>query len=398
MKSKGRKTVKRGGALVTRDYPDGKYEGNIDDNGKRHTIVQKGTMTYNNGDVYVGHWKNDMKEGRGTMIYANDVGTYSGGWRNDKMDTSPAIQGAYERFATMLHSNGVIEQGYWLNGHLVRLRNAQPAVDVMQVHKAAANIDYDSLNDFLREHINPESFVSPALGAAAAYIDSSLKSLIETLPPSEERLKNLESIMENRLRGANYTEVSPHLLFAMFYSLEYTKLQTPSFIENYIDSFLNDTCIAYGSDTSIANMSCLNGARERLVLSLLPATTAASTHDANEEQTKEYKQLSEIIKNNPKTRTPELIIEWKKLYFDGVGLENILPPERKQMLIKYITDRVNPGNKPEINDIIIGFTEYADVEDKNDFDYKGGTKRRRLVKTQTKKRKSRKLNRKRGRK
>ena len=39
-------------------------------------------MKYNNGDLYNGEWKNDLKEGEGTIKY-NNGDIYDGNWKND---------------------------------------------------------------------------------------------------------------------------------------------------------------------------------------------------------------------------------------------------------------------------------------------------------------------------
>lgn len=387
------------------DYDDGKYLGQFDNDGKR---FGPGIMKYKNRNVYTGYWRNDMKdtststpdekERPGVMKYANGDG-YEGGWRNDLRDTTPSRPGEEEQPGTMKYANGTTLVGNWRNDSPV-LSIGPSVVDSNQVHKAAAKIDYGGLRLFLKTHI-PTLPPQPVNAEFATYINESLKSLIEnitsSLPtdPTKERLENLESIMSSRLRNASYDEFSAEQLSDMFLSLEYTKLQAPTFKENYIDAFLNDTCIAYGENKSLDNMSCINGARERLILSLSPAATAAlSTNDATKET--EYKELIETIINNPQTRTPDLIIEWKKQFFEGKGLEDKSIDERKQMLTKYITGRVNPTNDPKINVIIDNLTQYAEVGDEADFDYKGGTKRRRKRLKKGNKTKKRKLRKRKG--
>ena len=51
-------------------------------------------MKYNNGEIYNGDWKNDLKEGKGTYIYRineNDIigikeKKYIGEFKNDQID------------------------------------------------------------------------------------------------------------------------------------------------------------------------------------------------------------------------------------------------------------------------------------------------------------------------
>ena len=60
-------------------YSNGeKYEGYWE-NDCRHG---KGIMSYSNGDKYDGHWEKDCRHGEGTMSYANGD-TYEGHWKND---------------------------------------------------------------------------------------------------------------------------------------------------------------------------------------------------------------------------------------------------------------------------------------------------------------------------
>jgi len=50
-----------------------------------------GTLSYSNGEVYEGEWKNDKRDGKG-FIHSKDIGVYNnpdgqkyeGDWKNDK--------------------------------------------------------------------------------------------------------------------------------------------------------------------------------------------------------------------------------------------------------------------------------------------------------------------------
>ena len=45
----------------------------------------QGTMTYTNGSIYVGQWKDDKRDVQGTMTYATG-NKYVGQWKDDMKD------------------------------------------------------------------------------------------------------------------------------------------------------------------------------------------------------------------------------------------------------------------------------------------------------------------------
>ena len=55
------------------------YKGELLD-GNRHG---EGIYYYVNGDIYEGNWKNNKKDGEGTLVYQNDSRTYVGQFKND---------------------------------------------------------------------------------------------------------------------------------------------------------------------------------------------------------------------------------------------------------------------------------------------------------------------------
>jgi hypothetical protein len=42
-------------------------------------------MLYKNGDIYIGNWSQDLKEGKGMIMYV-DSQNYEGTWKNDLKD------------------------------------------------------------------------------------------------------------------------------------------------------------------------------------------------------------------------------------------------------------------------------------------------------------------------
>jgi hypothetical protein len=89
--------------IVTVVYWDGTYVGNIiSRDGHYNNKDGRGTMTYVNGNIYQGHWKNDEKSGTGTMTYATGD-MYKGNWTNSNKDGR----------GKMTYSNGNVYQGNW---------------------------------------------------------------------------------------------------------------------------------------------------------------------------------------------------------------------------------------------------------------------------------------------
>lgn len=96
-----------GGDPVVRATYDGEYS-----NGKKHGL---GKLTYPNGDVYQGQFKENKLHGEGTYVYKKTGDIYSGTW----VEGVKSGQGSYQFGAD--HSvlkgswvNGTITTGQWL--------------------------------------------------------------------------------------------------------------------------------------------------------------------------------------------------------------------------------------------------------------------------------------------
>ena len=59
------------------------YDGDTDERVCRHGT---GEMTWEDGDLYVGEWKNHMIDGSGIFCNANDGSTYEGEFKASKKD------------------------------------------------------------------------------------------------------------------------------------------------------------------------------------------------------------------------------------------------------------------------------------------------------------------------
>lgn len=87
------------------------YEGSYS-NGKKHGV---GKMTFPNGDVYHGEWKENKMDGEGTYTYAATKDVYSGSW---SQGVKTGV-GCYEYGMDKSKLNGVWEKGSFVSGDWV---------------------------------------------------------------------------------------------------------------------------------------------------------------------------------------------------------------------------------------------------------------------------------------
>lgn len=107
-----RKIIMKGGVKVN-DQEVKSFQCTYNDDGSIND--GKGTMTYENGDVYDGLWMNSVKNGVGVMTYANgDV--YAGNWKDDKKNGKGTL--TYNELEGM-HIEGIWVEGIWENDQLV---------------------------------------------------------------------------------------------------------------------------------------------------------------------------------------------------------------------------------------------------------------------------------------
>lgn len=66
---------------VSETYLKGKYEGTKLNN-MRHG---NGAFYYNEGGKYVGEWKENKMDGKGTLYYPNNTKAYEGDWKEDQL-------------------------------------------------------------------------------------------------------------------------------------------------------------------------------------------------------------------------------------------------------------------------------------------------------------------------
>lgn len=95
-----------GKAIIKYNYGKQKYNGEIDDNLKKHG---KGIMEYENSDIYDGEWTNNIKKGKGIMKYRNgDV--YIGDWEDNFRNGKGILKNKYKEY---------FYKGNWYEGEIM---------------------------------------------------------------------------------------------------------------------------------------------------------------------------------------------------------------------------------------------------------------------------------------
>jgi len=251
-------------------------------------------------------------------------------------------------------------------------------VDPNQVHKAAGNIKYDELNEFLSAKIgNP---AMPINLNYPKYINDTIKSLISTslisnpfsseAPSKKGQFDGVQRIV-NKINNPyfNYNDLNDSVRKSIFYSLEYVKKQSRVFQKAYVDSFIKDCLEAHEvGDT----MSCINGVLERLVFSLVPACVTSQNNP-------DCSTIIPLI-----TGLSGYILDWFKLHSpkhftyvnepfpevrDEPGKRDEIGRQaRKANLKQYLLEKIKiPGKEDVVEDMIdeniIKWADFTDYDD-----------------------------------
>ncbi len=229
----------------------------------------------------------------------------------------------------------------------VELNGDNGRVDVArEVHEAVNKVNFERLIPYLRDYVGKER---PVIIDYKTLVYTTMAGFVERISESKQmkrqQMIDLGRIMTERLNGLNFTHFSPLLLDALFYAIEFVKLQPIEFIAIYVGNFITDCVHAY---TNGNTMSCSQGVIERTFMTLGATCERISVlmpeTDYLEDENKTYKDLANLITATPMYRIPDLILDWYKAHKDGAGLPsevtNSMPANVREEAAKLKPDQV----------------------------------------------------------
>jgi preprotein translocase subunit SecG len=114
-----------GSVNQAKNNEDDIYTGDKNEKGEKHGI---GKMEYENGDVYEGHWVDDLRHGKGKITFVNKS-SYDGNWSNGQINgrgvytyfNGNVYNGLFENglpmgYGKMTYLNGDVYEGDWKKG------------------------------------------------------------------------------------------------------------------------------------------------------------------------------------------------------------------------------------------------------------------------------------------
>jgi len=225
-----------------------------------------------------------------------------------------------------------------------------------RVHNKFSTIDLDKLYDFLSRELAKdghgenfaETLVIPNNQDMARYITVNLAHYINTDVPLEDRNKYTNDL--NRIApGLNRFDFSkqisrnkPNVSFARLITvmLTYIDGQPNEFMRDYVINFVSECVTAYEGEHSL---SCADGIKDRLIISLAAATMTFSGNP-------EYEELKQILNTNPVEMFQNFTREWYKFRKANpfpTKIDDLITDEqkeaefesRKQDYMKFMNDK-----------------------------------------------------------
>jgi uncharacterized protein (DUF1697 family) len=377
---KGKMTYKNG------DIYDGYWEDNKKYDG--------GKMTYANGDIYDGDWNDDNKYGIGEMTYANgDI--YFGDWEDNKKNgdgemtyvNGDIYEGDWyenERhgYGVMNYANGNIDDGDWEHDVFINQNPRvveEPNGVAYEIHNASHKIN---INKYLQlidvnSNITYNNF-------SKEEITNKIKETFKPLINDEEKINKLNTILEKLFNS--------HILYNPQYkniigkTIDFVILQSTEFIDFYINVFIHDCYYAYDTVPEGGGLSCVEGIVERFYMLIGDTVYALCPENCEKEI---YTELLKVF--GKKVDINNFTQEWANTYLSSEEIQKMTETDRKEHYINFMKQKYNELNMlDEITEQKINEEAEKISYVFKSLEFGGGRKRRKTIKKIRKIKKSRK--------
>jgi hypothetical protein len=221
------------------------------------------------------------------------------------------------------------------------------------------------IKETIPPNINYPQFIREKIIGFISHIDESSK---------EEFMAGLNALMQQRLEGLNYETLSPDTRDSIFYALTYVSTQSPDFQKMYTETFIKDCMQAYNG---AGGMTCVLGALERMLFSLLPPCAGSASEDCE--------TIVGIIEANPEQLVILYILDWYKLHKRGKFPEGVV--DRREDLKKFLKVKLSTMTDEWIEENVKKYADYQGYEDESfDLGKDGGARKKRRTKKRRTKR------------
>jgi hypothetical protein len=262
----------------------------------------EGDITYTNGDKYNGRWVEDKRQGEGSMTYGDGTPSFTGIWINDRIKTNAEIERdlEIERLALQRRERA--------NDNMIR----QPEVDAVEIHKVAGKINIEKFFKLInidKDFSYDTDVVENLQNKIVNYINNDeTKTDIKFKEVKDKSINQLNKFLD-KLKLSTYSH-EPLSRNIMGKSMTFVFMQDKSFIDNYVQVFIQDNYFAYdvlqhfdGNETTFVaeSLSCVAGIIERFYLSigetLKNMCIGIGTDNEDCHEGTKYDELSKFFRN-----------------------------------------------------------------------------------------------------
>ncbi len=241
----------------------------------------------------------------------------------------------------------------------------QPVGRAYEVHVA-----FDNFTPFIKKYLDFINQPDKDYGDIYTYNkDKFTQNISELFPNDNEKLDQLTNIL-NSINGA----IPENNKDIVGKSIDFAFSQNDDFKKQYIITYLDETCNAYGS----GNRSCVKGMIERFVLSVLAVAEILCKEENDVICDEIYKNLYNISK----FKLNALFKEWYNIVVQDNSIKSLNEEDKKRNLMEYLENKARELNlyNEDLQTFIQNYLNEIHMEDYDFEQVIGGKKHKKTIK------------------